>query len=91
METVEVLVRIPKRDFEDLQSNYVWWGKHGEYIKKGTVLRKGNGFIAICKSEKPISEDVKKSLKETVFIGDEDCDYCFEMTDIIETGGDENG
>lgn len=41
-DTVEVLVRIPKKDFEELQSNYVWWGKHGEYIKKGTVLPKGH-------------------------------------------------
>ena len=45
METVEVLVRIPKRDFEELQSNYVWWGRHGEYIKKGTVLPKGHGVL----------------------------------------------
>ena len=45
METVEVLVRIPKKDFEELQSNYVWWGKHGEYIKRGTVLPKGHGKL----------------------------------------------
>lgn len=45
METVEVLVRISKKDFEELQSNYVWWGKHGEYIKNGTVLPKGHGKI----------------------------------------------
>lgn len=45
METVEVLVRIPKKDFEELQSNYVWWGKHGEYIKNGTVLPKGHGRL----------------------------------------------
>lgn len=45
METVEILVRIPKRDFEELQSNYVWWGKHGEYIKNGTVLPKGHGRL----------------------------------------------
>lgn len=45
METVEVLVRIPKRDFEELQSNYVWWGKHGGYIKRGTVLPKGHGRL----------------------------------------------
>ena len=45
METVEVLVRIPKKGFEELQSNYVWWGKHGEYIKKGTVLPKGHGDL----------------------------------------------
>lgn len=44
-DTVEVLVRIPKKEFEELQSNYVWWGKHGEYIKKGTVLPKGHGRL----------------------------------------------
>lgn len=43
METVEVLVRIPKKDFEELQSDYVWWGKHGDYIKNGAVLPKGHG------------------------------------------------
>jgi len=45
METVEVLVRIPKKDFEELQSNYVWWGRHGEYIKHGTVLPKGHDAL----------------------------------------------
>lgn len=44
-DTVEVLVRIPKKDFEELQSNYVWWGRHGEYIRKGTVLPKGHGRL----------------------------------------------
>ncbi len=42
METVEVLVRMPKSEYEELQGNYVWWGRHGEYIKKGTVLPKGH-------------------------------------------------
>lgn len=86
METVGVLVRIPKKEFEELQSNYVWWGRHGEYIKKGTVLPKENGFIAICKPNKPIPEDIKKSLKETLFIADEDCIYNFDMIEIIDTG-----
>lgn len=45
METVEVLVRIPKKEFEELQRNYTWWGRHGEYIKKGTVLPKGHGDL----------------------------------------------
>ena len=44
-DTVEVLVRIPKKEFEELQSNYVWWGKHGEYIKKGIVLPKKHGRL----------------------------------------------
>ena len=45
METVEVLVRIPKEEFEELQRNYTWWGRYGEYIKNGTVLPKGHGRI----------------------------------------------
>lgn len=91
-DTVEVLVRIPKKKYDMLMEIGDCSLNHNERaIKHGTVLPKENGFIAICKSEKPISEDVKKSLKETVFIGDEDCDYCFGMTDIIETGGDVNG
>ena len=57
METVEVLIRIPKRDFEELQSNYVWWGKHGEYIKKGTVLPKGHGRLIDADKYKFDNED----------------------------------
>lgn len=55
-------------------------------IANGTVLPKENGFIAICKPNKPLPEDIKKSLKETLFIADEDCLYNFDMIEIIDTG-----
>ena len=42
MEMVEVLIRIPKEEYEELKSNYTWWGKHGDYIKNGIVLPKGH-------------------------------------------------
>lgn len=57
-DTVEVLVRIPKREFEELQSNYVWWGRHGEYIKKGTVLPKGHERLIA----EPTEEDIAKTI-----------------------------
>ena len=55
-------------------------------VKDGKELPKENGFIAICKPNKPIPEDIKKSLKETLFIADEDCIYNFDMIEIIDTG-----
>ncbi len=46
METVEVVIRMPKSEYEELtRGGYTWWGKHGEYIKKGTVLPKGHGAL----------------------------------------------
>ncbi len=55
-------------------------------IAAGTPLpiHKGHGFIAICDSDFPITEEVKQELKNTAFVGNEDCNYCFEMTEIIE-------
>lgn len=55
-----------------------------EVIAKSTPLPKGHGFIAICDSDFPITEEVKQELKNTVFVGNEDCNYCFDMTEIIE-------
>ena len=40
-------------------------------------------FIAICESDFPITEEVKEELKNTLFVGNEDCSYCFEITEII--------
>lgn len=59
-------------------NNYDW------LIANGTPLPKGHAFIAICDSDFPITEEVKQKLKNTVFVGDEDCNYCFDMTEIIE-------
>ena len=61
-------------------------------IQNGTPLPKGHGFIAICDSDFPITEEVKQELKNTVFVGNEDCRYCFDITEIIETDkGADNG
>lgn len=57
-----------------------------DLIKNGAPLPKGHSFIAICDSDFPITEEVKQKLKNTVFVGDEDCNYCFDMTEIIEAG-----
>lgn len=40
-------------------------------------------FIAICESDFPITEEVEEELKNTLFVGNEDCTYCFEITKII--------
>ena len=54
-------------------------------IRKGTPIRGENSFIAVCNSDDPIIEKVKERLLDTLFIGLEDCEYCFEMTKIIKT------
>lgn len=51
-------------------------------IKKAKPLPEGD-FIAACKSDFPLTEEVRNELKNTVFISDEPR-YCFEMTEIIE-------
>lgn len=46
METVEVVIKMPKSEYEELtRGGYTWWGRHGEYIKKGTLLPKGHGRL----------------------------------------------
>ena len=55
-----------------------------EWIKNGTPLPKDHGFIAICDSDEELSEQTIQELKNTVFVGDEKCSYCFDIVDIIE-------
>lgn len=46
METVEVVIKMPRSEYEELtRGGYTWWGRHGEYIKKGTILPKGHGRL----------------------------------------------
>ena len=54
-------------------------------IANGIPFPKGHSFIAICDSDFPITEEVIQELKDTVFVGNEDCNYCFDMTEIIKT------
>ena len=51
-------------------------------IKRAKPLPEGD-FIAVCKSDDPLTEEVKKVLKDTAFLFD-DPRYCFEMTEIID-------
>lgn len=82
METVEVVIRIPKEDFEELQSNYVWWGKHGEYIKKGTVLPKGHGRLGDLDT---LYEDVTNGIKAGNYEeGYERYENINDMDDIVD-------
>lgn len=85
METVEVLVRIPKKEFEELQSNYAWWGKHGEYIKNGTVLPKGHDRL--IEGDKLI-EKIKPLISNKAIIEAIDTIITFSPT-VIEA--DEDG
>ena len=76
METVEVLVRIPKKDFEELQSNYVWWGKHGEYIKKGTVLPKGHGRLVDA-------EKIAREVNRAWTLWEKKGEDCYLFADVL--------
>ena len=91
METVEVLVRIPKEDFEKLQSNYIWWGKYGEYIKNGTVLPKGHGRL--IDGDKLIRPEIQPFLYhlENGDTAIPEIDILHAPTVIEADRGDENG
>ena len=43
-----------------------------------------HGFIAVCDSMDAITQEVANKLKNTVFVGDEDCSYCFDIMEIID-------
>ena len=51
-------------------------------IKRAKPLPEGD-FIAVCKSDDPLTEEVINALKDTAYIFD-DPRYCFEMTEIID-------
>ena len=90
-DTVEVLVRIPKRDFEELQSNYVWWGKHGEYIKKGIVLPKGHGRLIDADAVTKSLQVFKESFIVNTINGISTGVACLAPTILEADRGDENG
>ena len=55
-------------------------------IVNGTPLPKAenHGFIAVCDSLGAVTQEVVDKLKNTVFVGDEDCSYCFDIMEIID-------
>ena len=75
-ETIEVLVRISKKDFEELQNNYVWWGKHGEYIKNGTVRQ--NGYWA------ELQTPIKGWYGEASYKTEYQCSICGRVVGLYE-------
>ena len=60
-----------------------------QIIAKGTPLPKAenHGFIAVCDSLGAVTQEVANKLKNTVFVGDEDCSYCFDIMEIIKADG----
>ena len=44
-------------------------------------------FIAVCDSMDAVTQEVVDKLKNTVFVGDEDCSYCFDIMEIIKADG----
>lgn len=84
---MKIVIDIPEKAYELLNNCGVDWlgAEHIlDRVAKGTPLPKGHSFIAICDSDSQITEEVKQELKDTVFVGNEDCHYCFDMTEIIE-------
>ena len=87
MADIELVIKIP----EEVKNRLCFGVTYAEDIQtvcealhNGTPLPKGHSFIAICDSDFPITEEVRQELKNTVFVGNEDCNYCFDMTEIIE-------
>ena len=92
MADIELIIKIPEEIYHKTIEG-IYEGEENDSliidtfiyaITKGTPLHKGHGFIAICDSDFPITEEVKQELKNTVFVGNEDCRYCFDITEIIE-------
>ena len=93
---MQIVIDIPEEIYNSARTvNNIWNMRMAGFvcsaIANGAPLPKGNSFIAICDSDFPITEEVKQELKSTVFIGNEDCRYCFDMTEIIETDKESEG
>lgn len=90
---MRIVIEIDTVDYEYIKNGCIIPIKIDNHIydaiRKGTPLPKVHSFIAICDSDFSITEEVKQKLKNTVFVGDEDCDYCFDMTEIIEADKEE--
>ena len=84
---MKIVIDIPEEIYERCRKYELHCGEAEVLegvVANGTPIPKGHSFIAICDSEFPITEEIKQDLKNTVFVGNEDCRYCFDMTEIIE-------
>lgn len=84
MAEIALIIKIPEKEYNILKNSKMpmTWAEH--LISKGIPVPEGHSFIAMCNSDFPITEETKEKLKDTVFVGDEYCNYCFDMTEIIE-------
>lgn len=81
---MKLVIEIPEEDYK-LYAYDEWNLPLGlvDALQNGKQLPK-SGFIAICNSDLPITKEVVDHLTSTIFVGDEDVTYCFEITEIIE-------
>lgn len=81
---MKLVIEISEEDYELVQQGHIPFCVL-DVIKNGTPLPKAKeyGFIAVCDSEYPLTEKVKQDIKDTIFVGNEECSYCFEILEII--------
>lgn len=89
MADIELVIKISEETYNNLKIGCTQRISNSEMIealKNGTPLPKAenHGFIAVCDSMDVITQEVANKLKNTVFIGDEDCSYCFDIMEIID-------
>lgn len=41
-------------------------------------------YIVIINSDDELSEDIIEKIKDTIFVGNENAKYCFEVKDIVK-------
>ena len=84
---MKLIIDIPEEVYKSIQYNdYCGISNADMYnaVKNGIPLSKGHSFIAICNSDFPITEEIKQVLKDTAFVGNEEYNYCFDMTEILD-------
>jgi len=87
---MKLVIDIPEKMYNKINTGLYDYGDMNIIIQNGIQLPKGHSFIAICDSDFPITEKVKQELKDTVFVGNEDCSYCFDIEEIIEADNAES-
>ena len=95
---MQIVIELPEDKFKAIIEKYDTFPKEMkewglDAIKNGTPLSKAKeyGFIAVCDSEYPLTEKVKQDIKDTIFVGNEECSYCFEILEIISAERSDNG
>lgn len=82
---MQIVIDIPNSlyaNLQKIQNGSIACKRILETVKNGVVLPTGHSFIAVCDSDFEITEGVIDKLKNTIFVGDEECSYCFEIVAI---------